>query len=231
MARGVVRRKTFSVRVPPLPMEKVYEKLASAIRSGYAEIRIEDGKAHITVVGTAAQIKDTWGQVKKALSELWELYSLQSRGEASIEAIVKEAGRTFPPESLVYALQLRGYEARLSEDKSVIYTNAPADMVISLARSIAEAIDEMRFRVKGAAAKRMIAALAAGLGVDVDTVIEYGLRARVLEETEEGVELREEWRRGLRKLAVILKGAAGGAEELEGWSPDAGGGEGEDTEA
>jgi len=203
----VVKTRLFVVNVPPgIPQEKIYERLASAVRSGYAEISIRGGKAHIMVSGTDSQIRETWASIKNALTQLWSLHRLLTSHEAPVEAIVREAGRTFPPEALVEALRLRGYQAELSSDKETIYTDAPPDLVVELARAIADAMDEMRFRVRGTAAKRMIAALAAGLGVDVETVIEYGLRSRVLVEAEDGVRLREEWRRGLRKLALALKG-------------------------
>ncbi len=233
MPGRVVKRKLITVRVPPLPLEKVYEKLSSAVRSGYAEIRVEGGKAFIEVVGTAAQIKDTWAQLKKSLTELWELYELQSRGSASIAAIVREAGRTFPPEALAAALELRGYRARLSEDKSRIETDAPAELVVELARGIAEVIDSLRFRVRGTAAKRLVAAVSVGLGVDPETVLEYGLKMRVFEEAEDGIRLREEWRRALRKLAVMLKASQSlpaGVEGAGGREDELGAGD-EDTEA
>ncbi|ALL00568.1 hypothetical protein Pyrde_0518 [Pyrodictium delaneyi] len=205
---GVIKRKLYVANLPPgIPIDKVYEKISSAIRSGYAEISIRGGRVYIEIVGTEFEIKDSWYRVRQALADLWELYRLRTRREASIEAIVKEAGRTFPPEALVYALELRGYEARLSDDKSLLYTTAPPEEVITTARKIADAIDQLKYRVRGSAAKRMIAAIAAGLDVDVEHVIEYGLRSRVLEETEDGIILREEWRRGLRKIAVMLKGA------------------------
>ncbi|OWJ54028.1 hypothetical protein Pdsh_09160 [Pyrodictium delaneyi] len=205
---GVIKRKLYVANLPPgIPIDKVYEKISSTIRSGYAEISIRGGRVYIEIVGTEFEIKDSWYRVRQALADLWELYRLRTRREASIEAIVKEAGRTFPPEALVYALELRGYEARLSDDKSLLYTTAPPEEVITTARKIADAIDQLKYRVRGSAAKRMIAAIAAGLDVDVEHVIEYGLRSRVLEETEDGIILREEWRRGLRKIAVMLKGA------------------------
>jgi len=204
----VIKRKLYVVNLPPrIPIDKVYEKISSAIRSGYAEISIRGGRVYIEIVGTEFEVKDSWYRVRQALADLWELYRLRTRREASIEAIVKEAGRTFPPEALVYALELRGYEARLSGDKSLLYTTAPPEEVITVARKIADAIDQLKYRVRGSAAKRMIAAIAAGLDVDVERVIEYGLRSRVLEETEDKIILREEWRRGLRKIAVMLKGA------------------------
>ena len=204
----MIKRKLYVVNLPPrIPIDKVYEKISSAIRSGYAEISIRGGRVYIEIVGTEFEVKDSWYRVRQALADLWELYRLRTRREASIEAIVKEAGRTFPPEALVYALELRGYEARLSGDKSLLYTTAPPEEVITVARKIADAIDQLKYRVRGSAAKRMIAAIAAGLDVDVERVIEYGLRSRVLEETEDKIILREEWRRGLRKIAVMLKGA------------------------
>ena len=206
MSRSVIHRRLFVVNVPPgIPVEKIYEKLASAVRSGFAEISIRNGKAFIEIVGTDAQIKESWLRVKDALSQLWSLYMLASGKEAPIEAIVREAGRTFPPDALVYSLRLRGYNAQLSGDKAFLYTDAPPDLVVAVARSIAEVMDEIRFRVRGSAAKKLVAALAAGLGAGPEEVIEAGLRARVLEETEDGIRLREEWRRGLRKLALVLQ--------------------------
>ncbi|ABM81463.1 DUF2067 family protein [Hyperthermus butylicus] len=211
----VIKRKLYTINLPPgIPLEKIYEKVSSAFKAGYAEISIQGNKLFLEVVGTEYEIKDTWYRVRQAVSELWELYRLSKGMEASIEALVREVGRTFPPESLVYALRLRGYKAELSDDKSRITTNAPLDVVVEVARTIAEVIDELRFRVKGTAAKRMIAALAAGLQEPAEKVIEYGLRSRVLEETEEGIELREEWRRGLRKIAVLLKGAEAPLDQL-----------------
>ncbi|BEP18116.1 hypothetical protein PYJP_14680 [Pyrofollis japonicus] len=211
--RKVIKRKLYVISVPPkLSIEKIYDKIASSIRAPYAEISIRGGRAYIEIVGTEAEIKDSWNRVRNALQDLWELYRLETEKEALIESIVKEAGRTFPPESLVYALKLKGYDARLSDDKQVLYTNAPPSVVVELARRIAEIIDEIRFRVKGTAAKRMVAAIAAGLDVDPEKVIEYGISTRVLEESDEGIVLREEWRRALRKVAVMLKGAELGFE-------------------
>ncbi len=209
----VIKKKLYVTSIPPgFPLEKIYEKISSNVRTSFAEISIRGNRAFIELVGTEAEIKDTWYRIRNSLQDLWELYRLERQKEASISAIVKEAGRTFPPESLVYALKLKGYDARLSEDKQYIYTNAPSDIVIESARRIAEVIDEIRFQVKGSAAKRMIAAIAAGLSVGPEKVIEYGLQTRVLEETEDGLRLREEWRKGLRKIAVMLKGAELGFE-------------------
>ncbi len=209
----VIKKKLYVTSIPPgFPLEKIYEKISSNVRTPFAEISIRGNRAFIELVGTEAEIKDTWYRIRNALQDLWELYRLERRKEASINAIVKEAGRTFPPESLVYALKLKRYDARLSEDKQYIYTNAPPDIVVESARRIAEVIDEIRFQVKGSAAKRMIAAIAVGLSVDPEKVIEYGLKTRVLEETDDGLRLREEWRKGLRKIAVMLKGAELGFE-------------------
>jgi len=149
-------------------------------------------------------MRETWARLRNIIAELWGLYSLKVRGEVPIDVLVREAGRTFPPEALVCALELRGYKAEI--DNGVLKTTASADAVIELARRIGETIDELKYRVKGTAIKRLIAAVAVGLDVDVDKVLEFGLKMRVFEENEEGkIELREEWRKALRKLAVMLK--------------------------
>lgn len=210
-AARVVKRKLYVINVPPrLPVEKVYEKLASAIRTGYTEIRIVNGKAYIEMVGTAAQLKENWQRVRDAVRELWELYSLETRGEAPVDVIAREAGTTFPPQSLVDALQLLGYEAALIDtgETKIIRTNAPAKTVIEVASRLGGVVESLRFRVAGSAAKRVIAAVAVGVDAEPETVIEYGLRMRVFERDESGkIRLREEPSRAVRKLAVILKGA------------------------
>ena len=207
----VVKRKLYVINVPPrLPVEKIYEKLASVIRTGYAEIRVVNGKAYIEMVGTAAQLRENWQRVKDAVKELWDLYSLEIRGEAPVDVIAREAGSTFPPQALVEALRLLGYEARLIDTGEVklVRTNAPSRLVIETANRLGGVVDSLRFQVAGSAAKRVIAAVAVGLNVDPETVIEYGLRMRVFERDDAGrVRLREEASRAVRKLAVVLKGA------------------------
>ena len=173
-------------------------------------MRLEGRRLFITLWGTEAQVKETWLKLRQIVSELWEIYRLERLGEASVDAIVKEAGRTFPPEALVEALRLMGYEASYDRETGLIRTRAPADIVVSTARRVAEVIDELKFRVSGTAAKRVIAAVAVGLGVEVDKVIEFGLKMRVFKEDENGrVVLAEEWRRAIRKLAVMLRPHAG----------------------
>jgi hypothetical protein len=214
----VIKRKLYTINLPPgVPMDKIYERVSSAIRAGYAEVSIRSDKLFVEITGTEYEIKDSWYRIRQAIAELWEIYNLSKGREASIEALVKEVGRTFPPESLVYALQLQGYDARFDSEEGKIATTAPLEVVIRTARSIAEAMDELKFRVKGTAAKRLIAALAAGLGEPAEKVIEYGLKSKVLvEDEEEGIKLREEWRRALRKLAVLLKGAEAKLDKLSG---------------
>jgi len=201
----VIKKRLYTITPPPgIELEKILERISEELRIPYAEISYSKGKLYVELVGTEAQMRESWARLRNVVAELWGLHSLRVRGEAPIDVLVKEAGRTFPPEALVYALELRGYKAEISD--GVLRTTAPADIVIELARRIGEIVDELKYRVKGTAIKRLIAAVAAGLDVDVDKVLEFGLKMRVFEENEEGkIELREEWRRALRKLAVMLR--------------------------
>lgn len=204
-------QRTYTINVPPnIPLEKLYDRVSEAVRALQAEVRLEGRRLFVTLWGTEAQVKETWLKLRQIITELWEIYRLERTGEASIDAIAREAGRTFPPEALVEALKLMGYEASYDRETGLIRTNAAASTVVSTARRLAEVIDELRFRVSGTAIKRVIAAVAVGLGVDVDKVIEFGLKMRVFEEDENGrVVLVEEWRRAIRKLAVMLRPHAG----------------------
>ncbi len=203
-------RRLFTIRVPPgIDLEKLNERLREAIRVPYAEIRAEkDGRLRIMLVGVEADVKESWFRIKNVVAELWELYNLSKRGEVSIEAIVREIRRTFPPQALVEALRLRGYNADLLEG-NVLRTNAPLDVVLELASRIAEILDEVKFDVKGTAAKRVVAAVAAAFDVSPFEVIEIGRRADVFEEGEDGkIVLKREWRQAIRRLAIVLR--AGG---------------------
>ena len=164
---------------------------------------------YIRIWGTEAQIRESWFRVRGTIAELWELHNLATAGKASIDVIVKEIGRTFPPEALVYALKLKGYSASYDNETNTVATNAPLNVVIETAKRIAEIIDSLAYRTKGTAIKRLIAAVAAGLDEDIDRVIEYGLRMRIFTEEDERIVLREEWRRAVRKLAVMLKPQTG----------------------
>ncbi len=204
-------QRTYTINIPPnIPIDKLYERIGDAIKALQAEVRVEGRRLFITLWGTEAQVKDTWMRIRQVVSELWEIYNLERRGEASIDAIVKEAGRTFPPEALVEALKLKGYDTSYDKENGIIRTKAPPSLVVSSARRIAEVIDELRFQVAGTAIKRVIAAVAVGLDVSVDRVIEFGLKMRVFERNEDGkVILVEEWRKAIRKLAVMLRPYSG----------------------
>ena len=210
-----VVRRLYTIRVPPgIDLEKLNERLREAIRVPYAEIKMErDGRLRIVLVGVEADVKDSWFRIKSVVAELWELYNLARRGEVSIDAIVREIRRTFPPQALAEALKLRGYKAELLEG-NVLRTNAPLDVVLDVARRIAEILDEIKFDVKGTAAKRVVAAVAAAYDLPPSRVIEVGLRADVFEETEDGkIALKREWRQAIRRLSVVF--AAGGGFEAE----------------
>ncbi len=213
-------RRLYTIRVPPgIDAEKLNERLKEAIRTPYAEIKVEkDGRLRILLVGVEADVKESWFRIRNVVSELWELYNLAKRGEVSVEAIVKEVRRTFPPQALVEALKLRGYRAELLEG-NVLRTNAPPEVILSLATRIAEVIDEVKFDVRGTAAKRVVAAVAAAFDLSPQQVIEVGLKADVFTEDEDGkIVLKREWRQAIRRLSVVF--AAGGG---------VGGGEGTDS--
>ena len=203
-------RRLYTIRIPPgIDAERLNERLREAIRVPYAEVRIEkDGRLRIILVGVEADVKESWFRIKNVISELWELYNLSKKGEVSIDAIVKEVRKTFPPQPLVQALRLRGYKAELLEG-NILRTNAPLDVVLSLAARITEVMEEVKFDVKGSAAKRVVAAVSAAYDLPPSRVIEVGLRADVFAEDEDGkIVLKREWRQAIRRLSVVF--AAGG---------------------
>ncbi len=208
--RKIVRTRIFTVNIPPgVALDKLYDRIAKALKAPYGEAWVEKGKLYIRLSGTDYELKQAWASLKKTITELWDLYWLEKTGTTSIDTIAREIGATFPPEALVEALRLQGYRADYDRENNVLYTNAPASRVMEAARTIARVVEETRFRVRGAAAKRLIASIVAGTGASVDEVIEYGLRLGVLGfDEEEHIVLKEEWRRGIRKIALVVTGAS-----------------------
>jgi len=206
MPKGIVRRE-LTINLPPsYDMIRVFELVSEELKVPQAIVRIESGrKLRLILVGTEAQVKEAWLRVKNLVNRLWDLYRLSRTGEASIDTIVKEAGRTFPPEALVYSLKIAGYTAEYDKDRGVIKSNAPAELVIKHAKAIAETIDQLKYLVKGTAIKKLIAALVVGLNTTIETVLEYGLKSGVMDRTDEGkYVLKVEWRQALRKLVVLI---------------------------
>ncbi len=213
-----VVKRLYTIRAPPgVDLEKLNERIREALRVPYAEIHIDkDGRLRIMLVGIEADVRESWFRIKNAISELWELYNLSKKGEVSIDAIVKEVRRTFPPQALVEALKLRGYEAELLEG-NILRTNAPLSVVLELASRIAEVIDEVKFDVKGTAAKRVVAAVAAAFDIPPFEVLEVGKKADVFQEDEDGkLALKREWRQAIRRLAVVFRAGAGSVEDRGG---------------
>ncbi|MET1101692.1 MAG: DUF2067 family protein [Pyrodictiaceae archaeon] len=206
--RKVIKTRTFLINIPlGIPMDKVYEKLSEALKTTYSEVKFEGNRLRIKLVGTEHDIKETWIQIRNSISELWDLYKFMRFSEASIETISKEIGGTFPPEALVYALRLKGYEAFITDNK-VLKTKAPFNIVLDTARRIVEVLEETKFKVKGASAKKLIASLASAFNKNINEIIEIGIKTGVLGEDEDGrVLAKVEWRQGLRKLALLLGGA------------------------
>ncbi len=203
--------RRYSIRVPPgLDLDRFAERLREAVRTPYVEVHPgRDGKISIILVGVEADVRDSWFRIKTLVSELWDLYNLAKRGEVSIDAIVREIRRTFPPQALVETLRLKGFRAELLED-NILRTNAPTSTVLEIAAKIAEVIDAIKFDVKGSAAKHVVATVAAAFDVSPYTVIEIGLKADVFRETEDGkIELKREWRQAIRRLAVVFQAGGG----------------------
>ncbi|NPA05526.1 MAG: DUF2067 domain-containing protein [Crenarchaeota archaeon] len=196
--------RLYTISIPPGDIEKIIEKVAKAAGPVEAEIRPRKGKLYIVLRGPETVVREAWMRIRNAVSELWELYMFNSTGRIRADLIAKEIGHTFPVDSLCEALRLRGYRARALEG-GVIEADAPLGLVMELAKRVAEAVEELRFRARPAA-RRLIAAVAAALDAEPDEVVEAGLEEGVLLEDEEGkVVPSGEWRGLVDRLATIIK--------------------------
>lgn len=196
--------RLYTISIPPGDIEKIIERVAKAAGPVEAEIRPRKGKLYITLRGPETAVKEAWLKIRSVVAELWELHMFSSTGRIRADLLAKEIGRTFPVDALCEALRLMGYRA-VQEEGGVIGTDAPLSVVEEAARRIADAVEELRFRLRPAA-RKLVAAVAAASGVEPEEVVEAGIRAGLLAEDEEGrVVPVAEWRRLIDRLATIVK--------------------------
>lgn len=199
------KRRSFSVRIPPLAraeMERFLERVAEAVKSYGASIRVEGDKVIVEVYGQEFMIRDSWIRLKKLLSE----YS-QPRGERgySLRLIAREVGLAVPGDVLAVVLREEGSRASYGRGE-FIETDAGFDHVLDAAARVKRAIEESKLLNASRTAKKAIITVAALTGSPVSRVVEAGLDSGILSEDEEGkIIIRRPWHEVVRELREAVE--------------------------
>ncbi len=147
--------------------------------------RIRNNKIEITITGLKSDINHAWSMIKTFKQLLMATYNKDREGLLSlpVKYIVMNIRKTFPPDLLVSLLSLKGYKASLEDD--IIKTNASKGEVFDLASTIADLLQELKYRALGKSTKKIIVITSVLLSKSIDDSIEFLKGIDVLEEVEE----------------------------------------------
>ena len=207
-----MKKRTFSVRIPPLAyaeLERFLERVAEAVKSYGASIRVEGDRVVVEVYGQEFMIRESWIKLKKLLAE----YSPQ-RGKRgySLRLVAKEVGLAVPGDVLAIVLREEGSRARY-EGRDFLETDAQFDHVVDAAARIKRAIEEAKLLASTRTAKKAVVAVAALTGRRVAEVVEAGLASGLLLEDDEGrIVIKRPWTEVVPELKEAVEHGVRGAQ-------------------
>ncbi len=166
---------------------------------GVPEISItfRENGLYIELYGYKSDIRNAWARIKQLIRMYRQAHVPTAVGHrVSIEYIVSNIKKTFPPQLLVEVLKRKGYEARY--DGEAIETSASLDTLIGLADSIADIISSLKYRVRGSTAKHLIAASTLLTGKPLEKVIdELVEKGYLYYDEDDKIRIKHEWRSAL----------------------------------
>jgi len=200
-------RRRYIVNVDADIREEFINKILNSFTPHTVKIDIKGDNVVITLYGTIDEIKRCWYEIKDILATLKARAKAKSMGYTILELkdVFKQVGGTFPPDVIVEIGKIKGFKVNFENGK--IITNISEDELLEYIVKIVKAYEDMKFQVKGKAAKKLIASLAALFDLGTDSIIESCVEEGVIEELEGNYVLAEEWRKALRRMYKVLKGS------------------------
>ncbi len=197
------KRRVFSVRIPREAwgdIESFLERVAEALKSYGATIKLRGDSLLVEVYGQEYMIRESWVRLKRLLSE----YTPGGEEGYSLARISKDVGLAVPGDVLAVVLRLEGSRAEYRDGRLV--TDAPYDVVVDAARRVRKALEEAKALAATRTAKKAVVAAAALTGLEVDRVVAAGLEAGLLSEDEEGkIAIKGPWEQLVRRLARVAE--------------------------
>ncbi|RLG80393.1 MAG: DUF2067 domain-containing protein [Thermoprotei archaeon] len=168
----------------------------------YIDVSVTENGIYISVYGYKTDVKNVWRHIRKLVSLYYSaVREFKGLRRVKIEYLVDKLKRTFPPRLLVVIINHMGYRCELAEKGEEIITEAPLELIESVASTIICKLDEIKYDVKGITAKYYVVAGSALLGIPVDEVYKLGIKHGHLWVDNEGkFRLRVEWKQGLNEL-------------------------------
>ncbi len=147
--------------------------------------RVRNNKIEINITGLKSDINYVWSMIKMYKQLLMSTYTRDKEGLTNlpVKYIVMNIHKTFPPDILTTLLTIKGYKAKIEDD--TIRTNASKEEVFRLAEAIADRIQELKYRVIGKIAKKIIVITSILFDTTIDEAISYLREWNILEEVEE----------------------------------------------
>lgn len=206
-----MKKRTFSIKIPSLAyaeLERFLERVAEAVKSYGASIKVEGDRVVVEVYGQEFMIRESWIRLKKLLAEY-----APPRGKRgySLRLVAKEVGLAIPGDVLAVVLKEEGSRARY-EGGDFLETDAEFDHVVDAAARIRKAIEEARLLASTRTAKKAVIAVAALTGRPVAEVVETGLASGLLSEDDEGrIVIKRPWTEVVPELKEAVEHGVRGA--------------------
>jgi len=182
---------------------------AKGVRASLMRAEVKGDKVVITVFGNRVEALQTRYAIMRAYKEWKRLNTWMRRGEyIKLNDLIKTVGKPLPTDALVEVLRILGNDAHVRG--GVLYTNAPSDVVLNVARELAVALEQL-IKVKPRAsysAKCLITSLSVLQNKSIQEVMEELKNGDFVKEDGYRLLVTSEWRSLLRKLTGEGRGLA-----------------------
>lgn len=175
--------------------------------AGFVDVtmRVVDDGVLIEIYGYKSEVRDAWTKIKKLLSMYSEQFPAGRKGRYrySLEAVVRRVRHTFPPQLLAEIAARMG--RFLAAQEGYLETDMSPEELYGLASRIAEAMEEVRYEVRGRTTKYYVVAASILSSKPIPDVIDESMELGILGEDEDTGKpvLRYEWRQALDKYLSI----------------------------
>lgn len=182
---------------------------AKGVRASLIRAEVKGDKIVITVFGNRVEAIQTRYAVMMAYREWRRLNAWMERGKyVRLNDLIKVIGKPFPADALAEVLRVLGSDTQVKG--GILYTNAPNDVVINIARELAISLEQL-IKVKPKAsysAKCLITSLSVLRNKSVQEIMEELKSEGFVEEEGHRLLVTSEWRSLLRKLTGEGRGLA-----------------------
>ena len=193
--------RRFIVAVEREIQDEFLSRIMDSLRGQMIRINVMKDKIEISIQGTRDDIEHVWEEIKRTLRDLRLKRAAEKRGLTliNIEDMFRAIKGTIPLDALLEAIRAVGGKAERSSE--YIFTTLSEDEVLGLAIKIKNAMEEVKYQVKGRALKSLIGILSAVTGHTPAYIIDVLVGMNAATYDEEGkLMLREDWRITLRKV-------------------------------